>query len=118
MQLSQIILYVENMPNQVAFYRDVMGLTLSHPLDISDFSAEQWVTFAAGACSLALHAGDSKRFGKDAPKLVFQVHNIQQVRDALVAKGVEISEVFEVVPQTFVCDSHDPEFSLKELRSH
>ena len=59
-ELIEIIVYVEDMAAQVAFYRDVLGLRVTWP-DVGDFSGEHWVTFATGAATLALHSGGEQR---------------------------------------------------------
>jgi hypothetical protein len=44
------------MDAQVAFYRDKLGLTVSYPDGLNDYTGEYWVTFATGACTLALES--------------------------------------------------------------
>ncbi|MEZ4713629.1 MAG: hypothetical protein R3A44_40955 [Caldilineaceae bacterium] len=83
--LIEVILYVEDMNTQVAFYRDKLGLLVEYPADLADYSREFWVLLNAGACKLALHGGGSRRFGADTPKLVFGVNDIAQARQTLQA---------------------------------
>lgn len=69
--LCEIILYASDMNAQVAFYRDALGLSVSYPAGLDDYSDQFWVTFETGSCVLALHGGGEKDFGKSAPKFVF-----------------------------------------------
>ncbi len=53
--MSEIIVYVEDMITQVAFYRDVLGLAVVYLWGRTDFSDESWVEFDTGECRLCLH---------------------------------------------------------------
>jgi catechol 2,3-dioxygenase-like lactoylglutathione lyase family enzyme len=115
--LLEIIIYVENMNALVRFYRDRLGLKLTHPMDIQDFSQEMWVTFDTGACTLALHGGGKRKLGDDTAKFVFAVKDIQKARLELLIQGVDLDVVREASPGILVVDGKDPEghpFSLEE----
>lgn len=107
--LIEVILYVENMPAQVAFYRDVLGLTVREPAPPASFAAADWVTFDTGPCTLALHSGGRRRLGEDAPKIVFQVDDLPGARAALMQKGVAMSPPRTPAPEVWVSDGRDPE---------
>ena len=51
MRLSYAIVFVSDMARSVAFYRDVIGLTLK-------FESPGWTEFVTGEATLALHAGE------------------------------------------------------------
>lgn len=51
MRVSYAIVFVSDMKQSVAFYRDVLGLPLK-------FETPQWTEFATDGATLALHAGD------------------------------------------------------------
>ena len=55
--MIEVIVYVEDMDAQVRFYRDILGLSISYPKGLIDYSNQMWVTFETGACELALHGG-------------------------------------------------------------
>ncbi|MGE3315061.1 MAG: VOC family protein [Planctomycetaceae bacterium] len=117
--LGEVILYVEDMPKQVRFYRDVLGLKVIDPAD-SDPGDAYWVLLDCGACQLALHGGGERRFGEDAPKIVFMVDDIQAARDELVRKGVPAGDTFSPAPGVSVVNCTDPEgnkFSLEKRDS-
>ncbi|MEZ4657189.1 MAG: hypothetical protein R2911_06430 [Caldilineaceae bacterium] len=107
--LIEVILYVEDMNAQVAFYRDTLGLPVEYPAGLADYSGEFWVLLNAGACKLALHGGGGRRLGADTPKLVFGVDDIEQARQTLQARHVALSEVRSPAPGVSVCDGADPE---------
>jgi len=118
--LHEIILYVSNMIAQVRFYRDTLGLDVSYPEDLGDGSEAFWVVFHTGQCSLALHGGGEKRIGDDAPKIVFQVDEIDAVREYLISQGVPMSEIVSPAPGIQVSNGRDPEgnaFSIEAVES-
>jgi catechol 2,3-dioxygenase-like lactoylglutathione lyase family enzyme len=107
--LIEVILYVQDMPAQVAFYRDVFGLRVLFPAGKEDYSQEFWVTLDSGACILALHGGGQKRLGRDTPKIVFGVGDIHAARRELLSRDVAVGEVRSAAPGVWVCDGFDPE---------
>ncbi len=115
--LFEIVLFVENMPAQVRFYRDVLGLELSAPLDTDAAEGQKWVTFKSGACTLALHAGGKRRFGGDAPQFYFLVDDIQAARAMLLDKGVAMSEIRHPNECSSFCSGQDPEGNCFGLES-
>jgi predicted enzyme related to lactoylglutathione lyase len=114
----EVIVYVEDMPRAVAFYRDVLGLRVSYPQGASDFSGEYWVTLDSGACVLALHGGGQRRQGPDAAKMVFRVQDVQAARTELAQRGVAIGEVRSAAPGVWVCDGRDPEGNPFSIEAH
>ncbi|MCA9941531.1 MAG: hypothetical protein KC418_22985 [Anaerolineales bacterium] len=119
LELMEIILYAQDMDAQVRFYRDLLGLEVTYPRGLVDYSAESWVTFGTGACTLALHGGGQRDLGRDAPKIVFRVAQIEEARRALLAQGVSLGDLFEAAPGTRVVNGVDPEgnpFSLESNR--
>lgn len=115
--LHEIILYVRDMPTQVAFYRDVLGLEISYPAGLDDYSDQYWVVFETGQCSLALHGGGEQRFGEDAPKFVFKVDDIEASRDELLAQNISVSEIHSPSPGVQVADCKDPEGNIFSIES-
>ena len=116
--MMEVILYVEDMNAQVAFYRDKLGLNVKSPPDTEDYSEVFWVELDSGPCTLALHAGGKRRFGEDAPKFVFNVGDILAVRQALVDQDIPMDEVRSAAPGVWVCDGVDPEGNKFSIESH
>ncbi|MBV7331321.1 VOC family protein [Chloroflexi bacterium TSY] len=116
--LIEVILYVQEMNQQVSFYRDILGFAIEYPADLEDYSNEFWVVLNTGVCKLALHGGGEQRLGDDAPKLVFGVDEINAARDALLQQGVTVSEVRTPAPGVSVVDALDPEGNKFSVESH
>jgi catechol 2,3-dioxygenase-like lactoylglutathione lyase family enzyme len=116
--LHEVILFVEDMQDEVEFYRDMLGLKIIYPKDKKDFSEEHWVQFDTGACSLCLHRGGERRIGEDAPKLVFLVGDISEARDELGDNGVPMSDPRQVSPGIWISDGEDPEGNRFSIEAH
>jgi len=116
-RLMETILYVADMPGQVVFYRDRLGLAIKYPAGLADYSTEYWVEFETGGCTLVLHGGGQKRLGADAPKIVFSVADIHAAREALVERGVTLGEVRSPAPGVWVADGQDPEGNQFSIES-
>jgi catechol 2,3-dioxygenase-like lactoylglutathione lyase family enzyme len=114
----EVILYVEDMDAQVLFYRDKLGLKVKSPPDSDDYSELFWVELDSGPCTLALHAGGKRRFGDDAPKIVFNVGDILAVRQTLIDQDIPMDEIRSAAPGIWVCDGVDPEGNKFSIESH
>jgi predicted enzyme related to lactoylglutathione lyase len=116
--LMEVILYVQDMQAQVTFYRDRLGLSLTYPQGLAEYGKEFWVTLNTGPCTLVLHGGGKKRLGEDAPKIVFQVADIEAARKELLRRGVPLGEARSPAPGVWVCDGADPEGNKLSIESH
>jgi catechol 2,3-dioxygenase-like lactoylglutathione lyase family enzyme len=117
-ELMEVILYVEDMNAQVEFYTKKLGFKVAYPQGIEEYADQMWVTLDTGACTLALHGGGKRRFGQDAPKIVFRVDDILAVREELLRLGVVLGEVRSAAPGVWVCDGEDPEGNKLSIESH
>ena len=117
-RLGEVILYVEDMKKQIAFYRGVLGLSVIEPTGDFDPENAYWVLFDSGACRLALHGGGQRRFGEDAPKFVFFVDDIHATRAALLDAGVPAGDVRSPAPGVAVVDCTDPEGNVFSIEMH
>ncbi len=118
--LSELILYVEDMNRQLRFYRDTLGFRVIEPTEDADVDSAYWILLDTGSCKLALHGGGKRRFGNDAPKFVFAVHDIQAARTQLASAGVKVGDVRSPANGVLVVDASDPEgnvFSLEQRES-
>jgi len=116
-KVIEIILYVKDMDSQVGFYRDVLELEISYPQGLETYSDQMWVTFDTGTCILALHGGGHGDFGRDAPKFVFEVNEVEKPRKALMKRGVLMGAVHSPSPGVMVCDGQDPEGNRFSIES-
>jgi catechol 2,3-dioxygenase-like lactoylglutathione lyase family enzyme len=107
--LAKTIMYVKDMDAQVSFYRDILGLEIQYPVDIDNYKEQIWVEFATGECTLALHLDRDKQLGKDRPKLVFSVEDIEIAHQILSDRGVKLSPINSRQGNVKVADGFDPE---------
>jgi predicted enzyme related to lactoylglutathione lyase len=113
----EVILYVQDMNAQIAFYRDRLGLEVKEPTGVEDFSQVYWVELDTGPCTLVLHGGGQGRIGRDAPKIVFRVADIHSARKFLLERGVKVGEPRSPAPGVWVCDGLDPEENSFSIES-
>lgn len=116
--LIEVILYVQDMHKQVAFYRDNLALPVLYPAGLADYSQEVWVVLDTGACKLALHGGGQQRPDENTPMLVFGVADIHAARTTLLARGVQMQEVFSAAPGVWVCHGVDAEGNPLAIEAH
>ena len=108
LQIRRIIIFTSNMEAMEAFYRDVIGLTVSG-------REEGWVDFDAGACHLALHA-DGGKPGKRPPKIVFHAADVAAARTALAKRGAKMGKT--VSAKHFdMCNGADPDGNPFQISS-
>ena len=117
-EIMEVILYVEDMDSQVSFYRDKLGLQVKFPEETANYSEEFRVELDSGPCTLALHTGGKRRFGADAPKIVFRVGDILAARQELTDQEVEMGEIRSAAPGVWVSDGIDPEGNKFSIESH
>jgi predicted enzyme related to lactoylglutathione lyase len=115
--IIEIILHVQDMTAMVSFYRDKLGLQVRSPHGVSDFRNVPWVEMETGVCTLALHGGGQCRLGKDTPRFVFRVSDIQAAHDELQRRDVNMGPVRPAAPGVWVCDGTDPEGNRFSLES-
>lgn len=107
--LTRLIIYVQDMETQVAFYRDVLDMTVQFPAGLNTYHNQPWVEFATGQCSLVLHINRDRRSTKDQSKLAFSVENIHTAHQLLIERGANLSEIRDRVDGFKVADGFDPE---------
>ena len=115
MRLTEVVLHVQDVQKQVQFYGEILGLDVTAPPGLSDYSGETWVELDTGACSLCLRAGGNRQYGADAPSIVFEMEAIEAA-DVLLGMGVDLGDLHSPTPGVTVCDGRDPEgnaFSLE-----
>ena len=117
--LMEVIMHVKDMNAQVMFYRDRLGIKLTYPKNVVDFTSENWVTFETGSCIFVLHSGGRVRTGeRPSHRIVFRVKDIKRAREELLNRGVSLSEVRSAAPGVWVVDGRDPEGNVYAIESH
>lgn len=109
-RMSNVILYVQDINDEVAFYRDKLGLKVVYPEKADDYrKAGGWVELDAGGVVLALHDGAHGHVGEEAPKITFEVDDLERARQELVDQGVKMEGIREIAPGSWICAGEDPE---------
>jgi predicted enzyme related to lactoylglutathione lyase len=116
-ELMEVILYVQDMGAQVAFYRDLLGLKVKEPRGEGEWAGVHWAELDTGSCTLALHTGGQHRLGEDAPKIVFRVSDVPGARHELMRRGIPMGEVRSPAPGVQVSDGADPEGNKFSIES-
>ena len=97
MRMGGAMLFVKDLGEMTAFYRDVIGFR-----PIAETTRDDWIEFDAGGARFALHAipayiGDQFPVSTPSPvresascKLIFEVDDLEAERARLLAAGVAI----------------------------
>lgn len=112
----EIILYVRDMPAEVRFYRDLLGLPLRFPKNTDDFSGMMWVEFDCGGFTLALHGGAQGK-PDDLHEVVFWVDDVARTRQAIIAAGIEMAETRNLEDGAPIAEGRDPAGHRFAIRS-
>ena len=108
-QLRRVILFTPHLAQMADFYSNVLGLEVTG-------RETGWVDFAAGPCSLALHAGPSK-VGTRPPKLAFYAADVSGARAALLKKGLALAGPVKSTGSFDMCDCKDPDGNPFQISS-
>ncbi len=116
-ELSEVILNVQDMNAQVNFYQHVLGLQVVEPQGAKDFREFYTVKLQASGCLLVLDSSEQDEEHETRQKLVFRVSNIEETRKALLARGCLLGEVQTPLQGIWVCDGIDPEGNTFSIQS-
>jgi len=88
LRINYAIVFVSDMANSIAFYRDVIGLTLR-------FESPHWTEFETEGATLALHVGEDERPAGGVPREApgtcrtgFEVPNLDEFHARMIAHEV------------------------------
>lgn len=109
--LVEVILPVQDLQRQLAFYRDQLGLAVARN------QAGTRVELETGACRLILQAGTGNPGPNGSPhtRLVFRVANLYTARIALTERGVHLGPTYQSPAGLVACDGLDPEHNAFTL---
>jgi len=118
MQISRLILYVQDVALLTAFYRTHFELSVAEEIE------NEWAVLTDGGFEIALHlAGRPYRNGlrtsgrQSNAKIVFSVsHELPQLRERLIKGGVKMRGIkrYPGFP-LLLCDGEDPEGNVFQL---
>lgn len=101
--IDHVYYWTRDMDASVAFYRDVVGLTLVRR------DGNEWAEFEAGPVRLALHGSDEPS-ARGGGTIVFRVDDLDGTRWVLEQRGADFSEhVGEVEGFARFATFHDPD---------
>ena len=104
---------VRNVPNAVAFYRDVLSLGPGDQL------GDQYVEFTVGSTTFAVDGEPPDQRPGTCSGVNFEVEDIASARDHLLKHKVDVTEVYDF-PSCSVCFAKDPDgnrFALHQRRA-
>lgn len=110
--LRKISLVVQNLAEELAFYRDILGLKAVNMAE-GALCAELEI----GAFRLGLERGLPSQPPEGRARLVFAVQEIESARQELLARGVPIGPLVRGEGGQRFCEGSDPEgnpFTLEE----
>jgi uncharacterized protein len=105
MNISMIMLGVEDLPRSVAFYRDVVGLPLQG-------ESQEFAFFSAGPVTVALSLplGRHAKPLSGASEVIFGVESVHAAQSALAERGCTFrDEPREVTPGSWALNFDDPD---------
>jgi catechol 2,3-dioxygenase-like lactoylglutathione lyase family enzyme len=110
--ISRVMLFVRDVAEVAAFYRDTLGL---QPLGKI---TPEWVEMKAGGCTIALHrvAKPLRQRGSASAKIVFGVKDVDSTRSLLESRGVTMGKVHSF-SGIKICNGEDPEGNPFQISS-
>lgn len=116
-KLDSIILFVRNVAQLKAFYADVFSF------EVLEETENEWVVLNSGACKICIHKiGDQYLSGEglkpeNNTKIVFETNNIEDLREKLMLKSIEIGQVKTFENYNYwICNGKDPEGNIFQLK--
>ena len=108
-ELSQVILFVQDMAASLAFYQGRLGLKVVYPEGEFDPDRTHWALLETGCCRIALRLGGHRRLGDDSPKLSFRVPSVKAAHAELTARGVAMLSIIPIEGGLFISSGSDPD---------
>jgi len=120
--LGKVMLYAKDIKRMVAFYRDVLGLSVLP----SRYDPAEFVVLDAGSAQLCLHqipeviarnidiADPAQPRSKVPVKIMYVTEDVSSMRETLTARGVPMGAV-QSSPPLMYCDGQDPEGNIFQI---
>jgi catechol 2,3-dioxygenase-like lactoylglutathione lyase family enzyme len=108
--LDLVFYWVSDMDRAVAFYRDVLGLTLAR----SD--GQNWAEFDAGGHRFAIHAvAEGQPVSPGGATAVFRVESLDRAKSELMAQGIPMDHQGDVQGYARFASYRDPDGNTFQL---
>ncbi len=104
LKIGHIILFVKNMKQVIAFYRDVIGLK---PDADQPFPEHRFYRFDTGFCKLCLHSASKPNEGRQ--KIGIHCESVSAVHQRLKSKGRRLRKLEANEEGYAIFDIRDPE---------
>jgi catechol 2,3-dioxygenase-like lactoylglutathione lyase family enzyme len=108
MKLELVMVPVSDVDRAKAFYTDTIGFNADHDHRVTEELRFVQLTPPGSACSIAIGTGLTEMEPGSIKGLLMVVEDVQAVRDELVRRGAEVSEIDVQAWGTFVYFS-DPD---------
>jgi predicted enzyme related to lactoylglutathione lyase len=112
--LAFVAYSVRDLPAAIAFYRDVMGLTLSSEIP------GHWAEFSIGAATFGIGNGEPLGIIPGSSfAATFEVDDVVAERERLLAAGVTVTDLLEApnCRSAFVTDPEGNKFGIHQRKS-
>ena len=116
MNISQVMIFVDDIHDAKRFYVETLGLTIER-----DFSKEHsMIKIANAGCILTIHGGFPKKPFSGERKIVvaFAVDEISRGVAALISKGVQLVDGIEETPVHWFQAFLDPSGNMLEIAQY
>jgi catechol 2,3-dioxygenase-like lactoylglutathione lyase family enzyme len=108
MKLELVAVPVSDVDRAKAFYTEKVGFHADHDYQVNDNLRFVQLTPPGSACSIVIGTGITEMPPGSVKGLQMVVADVQAIRDELVKRGVEISEI-EVMPWGSFAYFNDPD---------
>jgi extradiol dioxygenase family protein len=118
-EVSRLILFVDDIDRMSSFYGGILGLTRSPG------ESDEFVCFVGGGCEICLHSlpqqyrsdgGEYPKREDTYVKFVFRSDDVERDRKYLVENGLRMNEIIRY-GDIDLCDGADPEGNVFQISS-
>jgi len=117
-ELAEVVMYIQNMENEVSFFQEVLGFRVKEPKGVSNYDGVFRVVLDTGNCSLVLNTGGQAVVGEYAPKPVFRVRDLRAVRDSFEGRGAKVGAIRSPEEGVWAFELVDPEQNKYSFEQH
>jgi predicted enzyme related to lactoylglutathione lyase len=108
--LDHVYYWTRDMDRAVAFYRDVLGLSVTRR------DGDNWTEFAAGGAHFAIHGVvDSHPVQPGGATAVFEVADVDEARRVLEERGVEFGHSADIEGYARYATFQDPDGNTVQI---